>query len=123
MSAALDLALDLDSHDDDALEPHRGVEFHPMPVRQILNRCTNPRMPFRWTINPYRGCEFGCVYCYARYTHEFLELRGPMDLQGRIFVKLKAAEALAHSLSRKPIGSDQIAIGPATDPYQPAERK
>jgi DNA repair photolyase len=78
-----------------------------MPVKQILNRCTSPRMPFRWTINPYRGCEFGCVYCYARYTHEFLELRDPMDFERRIFVKLKAAEALARTLSRTPIGSDQ----------------
>jgi len=121
-SAALDLALDLDSHDD-ALEPHRGVEFHAMPVRQILNRCTNSRMPFRWTINPYRGCEFGCVYCYARYTHDFLELRDPMDFERRIFVKRMAAEVLARTLSRTPIGEDPIAIGTATDPYQPAERK
>ena len=94
-----------------------------MPVRQILNRCTNLRMPFRWTINPYRGCEFGCVYCYARYTHDFLELRDPMDFERRIFVKRMAAEVLSRSLSRTPIGSDSIAIGTATDPYQPAERK
>ncbi len=80
-------------------------------------------MPFRWTINPYRGCEFGCVYCYARYTHDFLELRDPMDFERRIFVKRMAAEVLAHTLSRTPIGDDAIAIGTATDPYQPAERK
>src|ERR1700690_1338703 len=105
------------------LEPLRDVEFIEMPVRPILNRCNNPRMPFRWTINPYRGCEFGCVYCYARYTHEFLELRDPMDFERRIFVKRMAAEVLARTLSRTPIGDDQIAIGTATDPYQPAERK
>ncbi|HVN27330.1 MAG TPA: radical SAM protein [Candidatus Binataceae bacterium] len=122
MGAALDLNLIFDSHDD-ALEPHRGVEFHEMPVRQILNRCTNTRMPFRWTINPYRGCEFGCVYCYARYTHDFLDLRDPMDFERRIFVKRMAAEVLARTLSRTPIGDDAIAIGTATDPYQPAERK
>jgi DNA repair photolyase len=101
----------------------RDVEFVEMPVKQILNRCTSPRMPFRWTINPYRGCEFGCVYCYARYTHEFLELRDPMDFERRIFVKRMAAEVLQHTLSRTPLGHDQIAIGTATDPYQPAERK
>jgi DNA repair photolyase len=101
----------------------RDVEFVEMPVRQILNRCSNPAMHFRWTINPYRGCEFGCVYCYARYTHEFLELRDPMDFERRIFVKRMAAEVLARTLSRTPIGADQIAIGTATDPYQPAERK
>src|SRR6202171_6112214 len=101
----------------------RDVEFIEMPVRQILNRCDNPALRFRWTINPYRGCEFGCVYCYARYTHEFLELRDPMDFERRIFVKRMAAEVLARTLSRTPIGADQIAIGTATDPYQPAERK
>jgi DNA repair photolyase len=101
----------------------RDVEFIEMPVRQILNRCDSPAMRFRWTINPYRGCEFGCVYCYARYTHEFLELRDPMDFERRIFVKRMAAEVLARTLSRTPIGADQIAIGTATDPYQPAERK
>jgi len=100
----------------------RDIEFVEMPVRQILNRCDNPNLPFRWTINPYRGCEFGCVYCYARYTHEFLDLHGPMDFERRIFVKRMAAEVLARTLSRTPIGDDQIAIGTATDPYQPAER-
>jgi DNA repair photolyase len=101
----------------------RDVEFIEMPVRQILNRCDNPKLRFRWTINPYRGCEFGCVYCYARYTHEFLDLRDPMDFERRIFVKRMAAEVLARTLSRTPIGTDQIALGTATDPYQPAERK
>jgi DNA repair photolyase len=101
----------------------RGVEFVDMPVQQILNRCSSPRMSFRWTINPYRGCEFGCVYCYARYTHEFLEIHDPMDFERRIFVKRRAGEILQRTLSRTPIGTDQIALGTATDPYQPAERK
>src|SRR6202521_569176 len=77
------------------LAPARDVEFLEMPVKQILNRCTSPWMRFRWTINPYRGCEFGCVYCYARYTHEFLELRDPMDFERKIFVKRMAAEVLS----------------------------
>jgi DNA repair photolyase len=101
----------------------RDVEFIDMAVKQILNRCTSPRMPFRWTINPYRGCEFGCVYCYARYTHEFLENHDPMDFERRIFVKRTAGEVLKRTLSRTPVGTDQIALGTATDPYQPAERK
>ncbi len=105
------------------LAPVRDVEFLAMPVRQILNRCANPAMRFRWTINPYRGCEFGCVYCYARYTHEFLELRDPLDFERRIFVKERAAEALARTLAHTPVGADQIALGTATDPYQPAERR
>src|SRR5580704_4774240 len=103
-------------------ESRRGVEFVEMGAKQILNRCSNPQMPFAWTINPYRGCEFGCVYCYARYTHEFLELRDPMDFERRIFIKRKAAEVLERTLARTPIGRDAIAIGTATDPYQPAER-
>jgi DNA repair photolyase len=121
MNTALTLPLE-DRHTEE-LPQLRDVEFLEMPVKQILNRCSNPQMSFRWTINPYRGCEFGCVYCYARYTHEFLELRDPMDFERRIFVKQRAAEVLARSLSRTPIGADQIAIGTATDPYQPAERK
>src|SRR5579863_6284124 len=111
-------ALPFEDHTAGPLDSIRDVEFVAMPVRQILNRCTSPRMHFRWTINPYRGCEFGCVYCYARYTHEFLEQRDPMDFERRIFVKLKAAEVLARTLSRTPVGSDQIALGTATDPYQ-----
>jgi DNA repair photolyase len=113
----------LPSGTDSALESSRQVEFREMPIREILNRCTSARMPFRWTINPYRGCEFGCVYCYARYTHDFLELRDPMDFERRIFVKRGAAATLARTLARRPVGSDAIAIGTATDPYQPAERK
>jgi len=104
------------------LDPRGGVEFTEMPVKQILNRCSNPQSPFQWTINPYRGCEFGCLYCFARYTHEYLELKDPMDFERRILVKRKAAEALARSLARTPIGAESIAIGTATDPYQPAER-
>ncbi|HTT77149.1 MAG TPA: radical SAM protein [Candidatus Binataceae bacterium] len=122
MKAIGELALEAGQHEE-PIGPLRDVEFVAMPVRQILNRCTSPRMHFRWTINPYRGCEFGCVYCYARYTHEFLELRDPMDFERRIFVKLKAAEVLARTIARTPLGKDQIALGTATDPYQPAERK
>jgi DNA repair photolyase len=121
MNAVEKLSFPPESHA--AMPAIRDVEFLEMPVKQILNRCDSPRMPFRWTINPYRGCEFGCVYCYARYTHEFLELRDPMDFERRIFVKRMAAEVLARTLSRTPIGTDAIAIGTATDPYQPAERK
>jgi DNA repair photolyase len=121
MNSAVSLPFDSPAPED--LDAVRGVEFIEMPVRQILNRCDSPRMPFRWTINPYRGCEFGCVYCYARYTHDFLELRDPMDFERKIFVKRMAAEVLARTLSRTPIGTDAIAIGTATDPYQPAERK
>jgi sulfatase maturation enzyme AslB (radical SAM superfamily) len=54
----------------------RGTEYFLLPVKSILNHCDSNRVPFSWTVNPYRGCEFGCKYCYARYTHEFMELDG-----------------------------------------------
>ena len=60
-------------------------------MRSLLNRCDVPRMPFSWTINPYRGCEFACKYCYARYTHEFMELRDGVDFERKIYVKQHAA--------------------------------
>ena len=70
------------------LEAKRSVEYFEIPARSILNR-TKPNMPFRWTINPYRGCEFGCKYCYARYAHEFMELE-PADFEDKIYAKSRA---------------------------------
>jgi len=98
------------------------VEYFTLPVRSLLNRCTGSRMPFTWTINPYRGCEFACKYCYARYTHEFMELRDGIDFEQKIFIKQHAADLLRQELRHVKPGED-IAIGTATDPYQPAERR
>jgi DNA repair photolyase len=86
----------------------------------LLNR-TSERVPFQWTINPYRGCEYGCKYCYARYTHEFMELDGGRAFEEKIYAKQFFAAGLAAEL-RKISRKDWIAIGTATDPYQPAER-
>jgi len=98
------------------------VEFRTLPVRSLLNRCVSRRgFPFRWTINPYRGCEFGCRYCYARYTHEFMELRDPADFERKIYVKQSAAWLLNQELRLLKRG-EAIALGTATDPYQPIER-
>src|SRR5512140_1153574 len=103
------------------LEAKRVVQYFEIPSRSILNR-TKPTMPFRWTINPYRGCEFGCRYCYARYTHEFMEMRDGMEFEQKIYVKQHAADLLRQDLRRvKP--DESIALGTATDPYQPAERR
>jgi len=104
------------------LQPGHGIEFFTLPVRSLLNRCDVPRMPFAWTINPYRGCEFACKYCYARYTHEFMELRDGVDFERKIYVKQHAAWMLRRDLKRVKPG-EEIAIGTATDPYQPAERR
>src|SRR5919201_5175084 len=102
-------------------EGHK-VEYFPLPVRSLLNRCNVPRMPFTWTINPYRGCEFACKYCYARYTHEFMEMRAGVDFERKIYVKQQAAWLLRQDLKKVKRG-EEIAIGTATDPYQPAERR
>ena len=102
-------------------EGHK-VEYFTLPVRSILNRCTVPRMPFTWTINPYRGCEFACKYCYARYTHEFMEMRNGLDFEQKIYVKQHASDLLRQELRQVKRG-EEIAIGTATDPYQPAERR
>jgi len=100
-----------------------NVEYFTLPAKSLLNRCVSQRaMPFTWTINPYRGCEFGCCYCYARYTHEFMEMRDGMEFEQKIYVKQHAADLLSHELRRvKP--DEAIALGTATDPYQPAERR
>jgi DNA repair photolyase len=99
------------------------VEFFSLPVRSILNRCDSRRnLPFTWTINPYRGCEFACKYCYARYTHEFMEIRDAAEFERKIFVKEEAAWLLRRDLKKVRRG-EEIAIGTATDPYQPAERR
>jgi DNA repair photolyase len=107
----------------DSLRAGHNVEYFTLPARTLLNRCTSRRgLPFTWTINPYRGCEFGCKYCYARYTHEFMEMRDGLEFEQKIYVKQHTAEILRRDLRRvKP--REAIALGTATDPYQPAERR
>ena len=106
--------------DSQLLEAKRSVEYFEISTRSILNR-TKPNMPFQWTINPYRGCEIGCKYCYARYTHEFMEM-DPFSFEDKIYAKTAPAVLLRQELARID-KREQIAIGTATDPYQPAERR
>ncbi len=106
----------------ESLRQGHDVEYFTLPTRSILNRCSGTRMPFTWTINPYRGCEFACKYCYARYTHEFMEMRDGLDFERKIYVKQHTANLLRQELKKVKPGED-IAIGTATDPYQPAERR
>jgi DNA repair photolyase len=103
-------------------EAKRGTEYFVLPVKSILNECHSERVPFRWTVNPYRGCEFGCRYCYARYTHGYMELE-TSDFESKIYVKKDAGALAERDLSREKIWGEHIAIGAATDPYQPAERE
>ena len=100
-----------------------NVEYFTLAARSILTKCSaGDRLPFTWTINPYRGCEFACKYCYARYTHEFMEMRDGYSFEQKIFVKQHTANLLRRELKRVKAHED-IAIGTATDPYQPAERR
>ena len=109
--------------DSQALREGHNVEYFSLGARSLLSKVvSNRNLPFTWAINPYRGCEFACKYCYARYTHEFMELRDGVDFERKIFVKQHAAGLLRAELKKIKPG-EQIAIGTATDPYQPAERR
>jgi len=107
----------------ESLRDGHDVEYFTLPSKSLLNRCVSRRaMPFTWTINPYRGCEFACKYCYARYTHEFMEMRNGLEFEQKIYVKQHAGDLLRSDLRRVKPG-ESIALGTATDPYQPAERR
>ena len=98
------------------------TEYRPIEVRSIVNKTVSRRgLPFTHAINPYRGCEFACRYCYARYTHEFLE-RTPEDFEHKIYFKQNAGWLLTQELAKLKPGTE-IALGTATDPYQPLERR
>jgi DNA repair photolyase len=99
------------------------VEFRTIQTRSLLNRVVSKRgIYFDWAINPYRGCEFGCRYCYARYTHEFLDKADPLLFEREIYIKQQAAWLLRQEL-KQVAADEEIAIGTATDPYQPIERR
>jgi DNA repair photolyase len=106
----------------ESIREGHNIEYFSLPTRSLLNKVvSNRNLPFTWAINPYRGCEFACKYCYARYTHEFMEMTDE-DFEHKIFVKQHAADLLRQELKKVKKG-EEIAIGTATDPYQPAERR
>ena len=84
---------------------------------------TRPDIPFTWSLNPYRGCEHGCIYCYARPTHSYLNLSPGLDFETRLVAKVNAAELLAAELQRPSHTCSPINIGSATDAWQPVERE
>lgn len=96
-----------------------GPRYVEIECRSALNRVDG--MPFRWTLNPYRGCVHGCHYCFARRTHTFLELDAGTDFSNVIFVKVNVARVLREELSRRTWRREMVALGTATDPYQPVE--
>ncbi|HYJ18871.1 MAG TPA: PA0069 family radical SAM protein [Burkholderiales bacterium] len=92
-------------------------------VKSIISRNESPDIPFSCSINPYRGCEHGCIYCYARPSHAYLNLSPGLDFETRLFAKVNAAEKLREELARPAYVCSTITIGANTDPYQPVERE
>lgn len=107
----------------DEVLPRLVTEAIPEAARTILTRNRSPDLPFDRSINPYRGCEHGCVYCYARPAHAYVDLSPGLDFETRLFYKPEAAELLRRELSATNYRCRPIALGANTDPYQPIERR
>ena len=101
----------------------RGIEFIEVESKSILNHVPGNRLPFSWTLNPYRGCSHSCSYCFARSTHTFMDMNAGKDFETKIVVKVNAPELLRKELRAKRWKGDSVAMGTATDPYQRAEGK
>ncbi|HWO70943.1 MAG TPA: Rv2578c family radical SAM protein [Actinomycetota bacterium] len=99
----------------------RGVTFIEVEAKTIINAVPGSFLPFRWTINPYRGCTHACAYCFARVTHTYLDMDGGRDFETKIVVKVNAPEVLRAQLASRRWKGEPIAMGTATDPYQRAE--
>jgi DNA repair photolyase len=101
--------------------PHfRGIEFIEAEAKSIINQVPG-NWPFKWTINPYRGCSHACSYCFARVTHTYMDMNAGRDFESKIVVKVNAPELLRQQLRSKRWKGEHIAMGTATDPYQRAE--
>jgi DNA repair photolyase len=99
-----------------------GITFHEVLAKSALNRVPSvSRVPFNWTVNPYRGCSHACVYCFARGTHSYLDLDTGHDFDSQIVVKINIAAVLARELRRPSWTRESVALGTNTDPYQRAE--
>lgn len=103
--------------------PARATEVRAETARRIIARNESPDIDFEQSINPYRGCEHGCIYCYARPSHAYLNLSPGLDFETRLFYKPRAAELLDAELRRPGYRPQRIALGSNTDPYQPIERE
>jgi DNA repair photolyase len=125
-------ARQITEHDPDALEallleedaaPRPKTTLHVDHARTIIARNRSPDLPFTQSINPYRGCEHGCIYCYARATHSYLDLSPGLDFETQLFYKPNARELLRAELAARDYVASPIALGTNTDPYQPIERE
>ena len=98
-----------------------GVVYRELQTRSLVNRCDSPRVPFEWTVNPYRGCAMGCRYCYAAYTHEYLGLEAADSFHTAIYAKTGDLDETTRRLVTTARRGERVALGTATDPYQPGE--
>ncbi|MBR9861269.1 PA0069 family radical SAM protein [bacterium] len=110
-------------HDPEILEQDKSTEFIQVHAKTIVNKVDSPDVPAAWSINPYQGCEHGCVYCYARVTHEYWGYSAGTDFESKILYKPDAAELLKKKLSSKHWTPSPIMLSGNTDCYQPAEKQ
>ena len=108
---------------DDVPAPDPRTTFTPDQTRDLIATNRSPDVPFEQSINPYKGCEHGCVYCYARPTHAFLDLSPGLDFETRIFYKTDPVARLQEAFERPGYQCRTLAIGTNTDPYQPGEKR
>jgi len=101
----------------------RRTTVHADASRTVISRNQSPDIPFNQSINPYRGCEHGCIYCYARPTHAYLGLSPGLDFETKLFAKPDAARLLSDEINHVDYRCETIAMGTNTDPYQPVERQ
>lgn len=114
---------DYDLDEETGEKPKPETRFIADETKKVIATNNSPDIPFEASVNPYRGCEHGCIYCYARPTHEFLGFSPGLDFESRIMVKYDAAEKLRNELSSESWRPKTIAMSGVTDPYQPAERE
>lgn len=112
----------LQSEDEDGEPRPLRTQVFEEKAKSILTRNASPDIPFTVSLNPYRGCEHGCIYCFARPTHSYLGLSPGLDFESRIYAKINAPELLERELSKKSYVPEPIALGVATDAWQPVER-
>jgi DNA repair photolyase len=118
-----ELSVEWEESADPAEKPAPKTRFYRDTTKSILVKNDSPDIPFTWSLNPYRGCEHGCVYCYARPYHEYLGLSSGLDFESMIFVKEDAPRLLAEELAKPSWTPESVALGGVTDVYQPVERK
>src|SRR5690242_20857834 len=111
--------LERDREHGDHIESHPRTVITLKHARSIISRNDSPDLPFSQSINPYQGCEHGCIYCYARPSHAYLGLSPGLDFETKLFAKENAAELLRAELSHPAYRPELISLGANTDPYQP----